>query len=78
MASLHPPPEMEAEVRALAKETHRDIQAVYEEILRDGLKAAKKRAFDQDLIENNEAIERGEYLTEEESLARIEAIERGD
>jgi predicted transcriptional regulator len=77
-ANVELPPEIEAGVRALAEESHRDVHAILVELIRDGLKAARKRMFDRDLLENNEAIERGEYVTEDESLARIEAIERGE
>ena len=65
------PPEIEASVRGLAADSHRDVQEVYEEILRDGLKAARKRAFDRELRENIAAGLAGDVVSEEESLARL-------
>lgn len=72
MASLHTPPEMEADVRAVAAKTGRDAQAVYEELLGKALAAEKKRAFDQDLQTAHEQILAGDFVTEEESLAGLE------
>lgn len=69
--TLHLPPELEAHVRALAEDTKREMQAVYEEILHDGLATARKRAFDRQLRENYEAGLRGDVVSEEESLARV-------
>lgn len=78
MADVHVPPNMAAKVRALAQQAKRDPQAVFEEVLAAGIAAAQKRAFDQDLTENYAAIERGEYVTEEQSLAEILAAEHGE
>lgn len=48
------------------------------EVLKQGLAATHKAAFDRELMENYAAGERGEYISEEESIARVEAIERGE
>lgn len=72
MASLHTPPDMEAYVRAVAAESGRDAQAVYEEFLGQGIAAAKKRAFDRELRENYEAGLRGEVISAEESIAMLD------
>jgi len=78
MDAFNVPPEAIAYIQSLAEQSHRDAREVFIEVLQDGMQTAKKRAFDRELLENNEAIERGEYVTEEESLTRIEAIERGE
>lgn len=78
MIHLPLPPEVEASVRAFAESTQRDVQSVIQDWVLDRLAAEQKRAFDRELLENDAAIDRGEYVTEEESIARVEAIERGE
>jgi hypothetical protein len=78
MSAFPIPAEVEAQVRAVAENTHQDAAAVWAQVLKQGLAGVLKQAFDRELLENYEAGERGEYITEEESIARIEAIERGE
>lgn len=78
MDPLRLPPEIEAQVRAFAEAEHTDLGAAAVDLIKRGLAAARKQAFDRELLENNAAGDRGEYITAEESLAEIAAIERGE
>lgn len=78
MADVHIPPNMAATVRALAAQAQRDPQVVFEEVVAAGIAATRKATFDRELVENYEAGLAGGGISEEESLARVEAIERGE
>ena len=72
MATLHMPPEVEAHVRAIAEDSSRDAQAVYEEILRDGIAAVQKRALDRKLKAAHDEFSAGNFISAEQSLAMLD------
>ena len=47
------PPKMEAELRAIAAATGRDVETVFLEVLKEGLAIADQREFDRRLKESS-------------------------
>lgn len=75
MANLHMPPEVEADLVALAEDSTRDAQAVYEEVLQRGIAASRKAALDSRLTLAHDEILAGKFYTAAESLAMLDEEE---
>jgi hypothetical protein len=65
------PEEFEQQLRAIAAHEQRDVQEVAKDLIRDGLKAAAKRAFDRELRQNIAAGLAGDVVSEEELFASL-------
>lgn len=72
MASLHIPAEIEAQVRALADDSHQDPNEVWAHVLAYGLAAAKDQALHHKLKLAHDEYLRGDYASAAEAIAALE------